>query len=470
MTHRTHPISTSAVPRRSAASGFTLIEMIVVTLLLLIAMIGLLAVFDASARINKNETDVADAQGAVRYGIYQMTRAIRMAGTGGLFVTQAVLNHNDKELPGIAPNSASYDNASGVTVTDTNTKVWAVRNGTDMIEVRGVLFSPLIAFDESTGCKPCIGTQQLNALPIIGDAMIGQHLNNDPTNRPQFAAIDAYTASASAAHPMLVIVQDGKNEWHACGDLGPPIGLQRYPQAPYNVGTIGIHTDLVSSNTFGNVDFGGTLGPRFNIELPSLSPGRDAVEIDTVRRAGILDDVVYFVTTDPDTDPTGLHPFLAQGIRRGNAFEVTRLADDVEDMQVAYGVDGDGDNAVTRLTGGGCAISPDDPDPNFSTTAGCDEWFPNAVGEAALDDAEFQQQDPFNPSHLGVPLAIHCPRLHAVMISLLAKARDSDPTYKGPAAQGYKIMNSTAVPITPGKFRRRVQTLKINLRNFAFQG
>ena len=63
-------------------SGFTLIEMIVVTLLLAIAMLGLLAVFDASARINKNETDVADAQGAVRYGVYQMTRVIRMAGSG----------------------------------------------------------------------------------------------------------------------------------------------------------------------------------------------------------------------------------------------------------------------------------------------------------------------------------------------------------------------------------------------------
>ena len=51
-------------------------------MLLAIAMLGLLAVFDASARINKNETDVADAQGAVRYGIYQMTRVIRMAGAG----------------------------------------------------------------------------------------------------------------------------------------------------------------------------------------------------------------------------------------------------------------------------------------------------------------------------------------------------------------------------------------------------
>ncbi len=89
--------------RASRSAGFTLVEMIVVTLLLLIAMVGLLAVFDASARINKNETDVADAQGNVRYGIYQMTRSIRMAGAGGLYVTQAVLNHADRELPGITP-------------------------------------------------------------------------------------------------------------------------------------------------------------------------------------------------------------------------------------------------------------------------------------------------------------------------------------------------------------------------------
>ncbi|HZY07708.1 MAG TPA: hypothetical protein VFE69_08185, partial [Ilumatobacteraceae bacterium] len=119
-------------------------------------MVGLLAVFDASARINKNETDVADAQGAVRYGLYQMTRAIRMAGAGGLYVTQAVLNHNDRGLTGIAPAGASYDNTTGVTVTDTTAgKTYAVREGTDIIEIRGVILSPLIGFDQQTGCNGC---------------------------------------------------------------------------------------------------------------------------------------------------------------------------------------------------------------------------------------------------------------------------------------------------------------------------
>jgi len=453
-----------------SAAGFTLVEMIVVTLLLMIAMVGLLAVFDASARINKNETDVADAQGNVRYGIYQMTRAIRMAGAGGLYVTQAVLNHADRELGGIAPAGAPYDNvAANVTVTDTFNRAWPVRPGTDMIEIRGVLFSPLVGFDEQTGCAPCTGTATLNALPVIGNTFNGFHENNDPATRPQFAAIDAYTFNATSAQPMFVIVQNAGVDEHACGDTGPPIGLQRYPQPAYNVGVLDHRTNLVSGNTFGTVDFGGTLGPRFNVEMPSMTPGRDAMEFKNIKRAGIMDDVVFFITTDDSTnDPGGLHPFLAQGIRRGDKFEVTRLADDVEDMQIAYGIDRNGDGSVTRQPG--CATNPStDPDLNVSTVDDCDEWFSNTAGEMTPpDDTQFQAQAPFNPAHDGS--ANHCPRLHAVMISLLAKAHDSDPTYKGPASTGYKTMNSTAAPITPGNYRRRIQTLKINLRNFAFQG
>jgi type II secretory pathway pseudopilin PulG len=459
--------------RSSASSGFTLVEMIVVTLLLLIAMTALLAVFDASARINKNESDVADAQGAVRYGVYQMTRAIRMAGAGGLFVTQAVLNHNDHNLLGINPTgNFSYDNvASGTSVDDwiTGTSI-PVRPGTDMIEVRGVILSPLLGFDQQTGCNGCTGSQDLTALPIIGDPIIGQHVNNDAANRPQFAAIDAYTVGASAARPMFVLVEDGNSDLHAgCSDPTPG-GVTRYPQPAYNVGEIVAQTNLAGGNTFGTVDFGGSRVQRFNTEMPSSSTNQSAVTIAKVRRAGIMDDIVFFIGMDPVGDPQGLHPFLAQGIRRGDKFEVTRLADDVEDMQVAYGIDSNADNAVNRGASG-CAVNPTtDPDPATSILAGCDEWLPNVTGEVAPVDTSFQSQNPFVEGHTGFPIAAHCPTLHSVMITLVAKARDSDPSYRGLAAQGYlAIMNSTAIPVV-GNYRRRVQTLRVNLRNYQFQG
>lgn len=453
-------------PRAHHSRGFTLIEMIVVTLLLMIAMVGLLAVFDASARINKSESDVADAQGNVRYGIYQMTRVVRMAGSGGLFVTQAVLNHNDAALPGINPSGTfSYDNVGGaVSVVDINGVPVPVRPGTDMIEVRGVILSPMLGFDQQTGCGGCAGAQSLNVLPIVGDPLIGQHVNNNPANRPQFAAIDAYTNGATGGAPMLVLVSDGNTDLHAgCSDPSPG-GATRYPQPLYNVGVITAHTDLVGSNTFGTVDFGGTIGPRFNTELPS-GGSQAAATIDKVRRAGVLDDIVFFVALDAINDPQGLHPYLAQGIRRGDRFDISRLAEDVEDMQVAYGVDTNGDGAITRTI----PASGIDTDPNVSIVAGGDEWVPNVAGEAPFNDVDFQSQNPFVPGHSGVPPAAHCPRLHGVMISLLAKARDPDPGYRAPSATGYKLMNSTAAPV-PGNLRRRVQTLKVNLRNYAFQG
>ena len=150
--------------------GFTLAEMIIVVFLLAIAMLGILAVFDASARINKSEQDVADAQGAVRYGIYQMTRAIRMAGAGGLFVTQAIVSAPDPNLAGITIGSArGYDNVTGASVTDLTGTAVPVRDGTDMIEVRGVINSPLVGFDLASGCGTCTGTAAVNVKPTTGD-------------------------------------------------------------------------------------------------------------------------------------------------------------------------------------------------------------------------------------------------------------------------------------------------------------
>ena len=68
-----------------------------------------------------------------------------------------------------------------------------------------------------------------------------------------------------------------------------------------------------------------------------------------------------------------------------------RLAEDVEDMQVAYGVDGiiTGvvDNALTVIPPVAPALNVD---PNVSTAADGDEWVPNVTGEDAPVDTDFQ--------------------------------------------------------------------------------
>ncbi len=465
-----------------AARGFTLVEMIVVVFLLALAMLGLLSVFDASARINKNEQDVADAQGAVRYGVFQMTRAIRMAGSGGLYVTQAVLNHADPQLSGItvvnSVDANSYDNVEdGTKVTSLNGDI-NVRPGTDMIEVRGVINSPLLGFDLASGCQPCdpaagcascIGPVALNAPAVTNLNHVNDDAKDNPNQRPQFSQIDAYTAGAGA-NPMLVLVSFNDDIHGGCSQQVGSLFYPTYPQAPYNVGSISSPTSLVSSQSFGTVNFSDPIALELNTEMPA-DPASAALARNNVRHAGILDDLVYFID---NTDP--LHPALAQGTRRGNAFDVVTLADDVEDMQIAYGVDMDGDSAVNRLSA--FPPTPADPELNVSNQAGGDEWVPNAPG---ADNPITHDARPYAASDF-IEQANRCPRLHAVMILLVAKSHDPDPTYKAPSALGLVTMNSpvTIAPPFPDTaqypglpvktFRRRVQTLKINLRNYSYEG
>ena len=462
------PMMVAAGSRRSEL-GFTLIEAIVVAFLLALAMLGVLAVFDASARINKSETQVAEAQSAVRSGIYRMTRAIRMAGSGGLFVTQAVLNTPDPSLPGLTVPGGTYDNvAAGTKVNDIVAgRNVDVRPGTDMIEIRGVIFSPLIGFDNRTGCQPCAtppcspctgGGTTLSTLPIVGDPINGQHVNENSVQRPQFESVDTYTASASAARPFYVFVAF-RDELHAGCTV---------PQAPYNVGTITAATQLIASNTFGAINFTDANAMEFNNEIPA-NPGISAQGYNNVRRAGIMDDLIYFIdNTNPD------HPVLSEGTRRGNGFVIVPLADDIEDMQIAYGIDNNPtDGAITR----NLAPSGNDTDTNESNQAGGDEWVPNAPTEAAPTAVQFQSDnsaatlaEPFSHSTFPLPKA-HCPLLHAVTVSLLARSKDPDPTYRGgPLTAGVILMNGPGTAPVGPQFRRRLQTLRINLRNYSLEG
>src|SRR5262249_41083126 len=151
----------------------------------------------------------------------------------------------------------------------------------------GVLLSPLVSFDLSTGCGSCTGSSNLDVAPITGQTLIGTHVNNDPTYRPQFAAIDAYTAGASAAQKMYVIVSSN-DDLH--GGCSTPFGSQQYPQPTYNVGSISAPTQLVASNTFGAVNFADSQAVEFNTEDPG-AVGSSAIALTNLRRGGILDDI-----------------------------------------------------------------------------------------------------------------------------------------------------------------------------------
>jgi hypothetical protein len=441
--------------RTSRHAGLTLVEVLFGVLLSSMLFLAALAIWDSAGRLDKNEIDVADAQGNLRFGLGQISRAVRAAGAGGLFVAQAVLLRPDPDLPGVSvPPDDDYDNVVGGSVTDLSGAKVPVRPGTDVLEVRGTIFSPLLGFDGTSGCGACNGANELTVHAVTTSGLV----NDDPALRPRFAAIDLATAGASDRRPIFVLASGGDDVHPDCsqGASGVPI---RAPQPTYRVGLLQSPTALAAGGTMGVVDFTDP-GAR---ELATEDPrGRAAAAPDpplgALRRAGILDDVVFFVD---DSDPD--HPTLARALRRGTRFDVVPLAEDVEDLQVAYGVDGLYRSDAVRPDGGiGRLVPPTaaDADASASNRIDGDEWVPNVPGER-----------PLTAEDLRTPTG--CPLLSQVRVALVAKARDPDPTFRGRGASGFRVFDaageardySRTNPRSP-RYRRRVLAVTIALRNF----
>lgn len=457
------------MPSHRTGAGFSILEATIATLLVLLLIVGLLAVCDSAMRLNKSEIAAVEAQGSLRHGLDRIASVVRMAGAGGLFVTQSVLVRPDRGLPGITVSGdGDFDNVESGTVTTLSGGNIPVRPGTDVLEVRGVVFSPLFAFDGESGCGSCAGVAPLTVRRVTSR----RHVNDDSMNRPRFAEVDSYTQGVSPANPMLVIAAAADDLHPGCPS--PAVGRVLPPQPSYVVGKLVSPTALARSESFGPVDFDDPLARELTTENPDDPAPSNAQPLPSpVARAGVLDDVLFFVD---DTDPA--HPALAQGIRRGARFDVFPLADDVEDLQVAYGVDGlygsDGrapDGSLGRL------IPPTsaDPDPDVSIRQDGDEWAPNAPGERLFDPTEFQE---VSPPPAGFPhdrlvSSAHCPLLRAVMVSVVVRSRDPDPSYRGPGSLGIRTLNAPAGNPSGApspRFRRRSRTMKVNLRNFGLDG
>jgi hypothetical protein len=239
------------------------------------------------------------------------------------------------------------------------------------------------------------------------------------------------------------------------------------------------YVGLVPANTTGNwytqtpTTFTFTMDPqnagaqKFNAVPPTAS------SLDKPYSAGAVDEIFFFVDEGANNESASTldtHPSLAEAIfdpSSGN-WEIQPLIENVEDFQVAYGVDGiDG----TPHNGG---ISP----AAFSSAANGDEWVGNAMNEVATKlpltatdpkrvDAFIDSSVPSGPSAPAPVVAA----LRSVMVGLVVKSNDPDFVYDGPGARGFLLFDSTAKsfsdPTSTGRpFRRRLQRFAVSLRNY----
>ena len=433
-------------PIRTRASrgerGLSLIEAVVAVAVMVGIMLGLYALLDSSNRLAKQETNVSDAQQAARVGIYELSRTIRQARVGQLYYGNAILPHTNNS-PG------------GVALTDLSGASHFIRKGTDVIAVRGILVGD--RYTITTGDVSCSGTCNSSSVMSV---TIRSTAHNGVQNYPSGTT----PTLANRTRPFYFVVSDGSTQTVTAGGKIYLIPL-------YYVGLVDTagtwYTQTADTFTF-------TMNPQDAGARKLNAPSGGAPALSQPYAGGAIDEILFFVDEGP-ADASGsaadTHPTLAQAIfdpSSGN-YDVQPLVDEVEDFQVAYGVDGITGAAPDR------GISPIAVD---ASAVNADEWVGNAATEVStsltISATEPRAVDAFVDTTIvsGPPNpAIATPALRSVWLSLVVKASDPDFKYEGPGARGVHILDSTArsfsaASATGRPYRRRHQSMAVALRNY----
>jgi hypothetical protein len=329
-----------------------------------------------------------------------------------------------------------------------------VRKGTDVIGVRGIISGD--KYGLSTGDVICGGScATTNAMTVTIRATSSVGIVNFPST--QAPSIIGKT------RPFYFVVADSSTEMitTASGSYLVPV---------YYVGLVNATGNWYTqtADTFTFVMDPSDAGAR---KLSAATPS--AISLDKPYSGGVVDEIRFFVDegdTDKSSSTIDTHPSLAEATfdpSTGN-WEIQPLIEDVEDFQVAYGVDGI--NATPHDHG----ISPAVYD---ASGTNLDEWVGNVANEVSASlpltadpkrvEAFIDSSFPSGPTSPVPAVAT----LRSVMVGLVVKSADPDIRYNGPGAQGFSLLDSTAksfsdAALTGRTYRRRLQRFAVSLRNY----
>src|SRR6266536_499543 len=421
--------------------GMTLIEVLVSLAVLITVVAGLYTLLDRGNKLAKQETNVAEAQQSSRIGIYELSRQIRQARVGGLFFANAVL-------------PVENNSAGGVSVNDLSGIAHFTRKGTDVIEVRGILSGDKYYF--ASGDVTCAGSCATTtaATVTIHSTSTGGVSNFAPGSAPSLI---------SRTRPFFFAVAAGAN------DVVNISGTD-YLVPEYIVGLVDTggtwYTQTASTFTF-------TMNPQDSGAKKLNASNSTAPSIDKPFSGGMVDEVRFFVDEGPadvsasnaDTYPSLVEATFDPG--SGN-YDIQPLVDEVEDFQVAYGVDG-----------ADASVHDKGVDPAKIDTSGSnkDEWVGNVANEVSTTLALSSTDPKFVPGFVDTTVpsgssdpALALPSLRSVWLSLVVKSTDPDFVYGGPGARGIQILDSTIKNFstaTGRPYRRRLQSFAVSLRNYS---
>jgi len=381
-------------------AGFTLLEAMISLAVMTVVLIGLLTLLQVNSRVAKAQVNVAEMQQSLRVVQSDMVRMTRMAGRGGL---------PSSRLGMPLPEGPSIEVANRVPA---GTRVAehdraAVVAGTDILTVRGVISTPLYQVNPA-------GDGNVRNAKAAGDGSITVR-RISPSGVPQ--DLDWLTRYAEDLLPeALLLVSAGSDAIQAVVEL----------------------KGVVDNGDSVTVDFWVASG-QHSTEYDGLSPGGQFPDtLRTVAMVGILEEYKYYVRDEPPA-PRLSRARLYPGTDAAYANEPNNLhadiADNILDLQVALGIDKNGDGLL-----------PDDGSEE-------DDWLFN------FKDDKKDNPD-WNPDKT----------LHYVRISTLARTDRLDPEYMSPPIVAIEDRDYGPIDGADGdpmdrKYRRRLLQTVVDLRN-----
>lgn len=307
-----------AGPARRRSAGFSLAELLLTLLALGLVVWLVLRVVDRGTRIPGADVAGTGPDAVLEAAFRTLLRDVRAAGTGGLPANDAFRPVADNTSAG-APSS--YRTLQGGIVT--------VRPGTDQMGLRGVIRTSLLRLEErGLAAGAPLSEVPVRALPARG-----------------LGGVRARVAEVSAPAKIFFLVQG--------------VGRSRAVARIVSVAPAGADGPLDLVLDFADAD------------ARALNPGGDpeaAARLGTLSAGGVFDDLVWFVAAGPEgrppdfvrgEDPESLrftHPHLACGVSVGGGrWDVHGAGEDVEDLQVAWGLAGAPGSLVWRADAPGNA-------------------------------------------------------------------------------------------------------------------
>lgn len=426
-------------------SGFTMIELIVVTSILLMIIVGVLGMLQLGATIAGKEGGIAEMQQAHRSAQNYLLRHIRLAGRGGLPpYIQAVgppPAYQGLPLPeglGVSVRSnvgANEHISPGMATTP------RVLENTDVLTVRGVMSGTVYQVNQDP-----VGSRY-TLLPDANSPTSGSITVTDPSPRgvPQsLQALADLLNPAEPDRPEAILLVSPASEFFAI------VELDRSTSA----------VDSFSNPTSVTLGFriGTTGGTEIRDHYIELSPNATfPTDLKSVAALGIVEEYRFYIREEysvPGNPSTELRPRLAAaryypGSERPYDDDPASLrieiADNLIDLQVALGVDTDGDGVIAES---------DPPD-------AADDWLFNSADDDPTDTAKW------NGPNLATPRDLFYLRL-----TTIARAPAMERKYRSEPL-GLVEDRVYAEPVTPStaaefyerSFRRRLHQTVIDLRN-----